>query len=611
MKYPPPLSPSSIASLSPCSSWDQIDMVNSQFEIDFDPQRNLMFWAFSPDCIGASMNHYATRDERLDTNGALVSWNLSDLPKSGWPPPISPPICVTQLHRTLSGRVSSDMVLPGILNDILSDSLLATIYTTSSGEVMAAVTNLQAHGDSVQFDVKTMVLANLSTLSCGQGSTEGYVCYAIAASRMKPSLIAIGTQYGILVNKIIESNVCCQVSNVQEDASKHDDNPPLLFSPEREDYPTQLQVLHEDDRVIDLTHVCQLKMIISELERLNCELESQFKNSNSESSSIESEKEQKELKVRVSAFIADQRKFCDFTKTELDSAIREVDFLENELVMKNKSHNALEIKSAQLERELKNVKDILEQEKSRNEDTILQLVAANNKITILEKEIADKSASNEKMHNENDKLRCQLEDLESSKVGKEKTDETTVAHPVLNAGRKDMPHNETLDTLRKKLSVAKETEEYLRNYIHLLEEDRELRDQEIEEARQKVKGYQALTKDLRDDIKEQKMSIDSLVNLLERQKSDHVNDLATQNDNISSLTKQLADLQLELQTKIDEVYKSKLKYEAAQDKILKLETENEKWKEEASLTNKVFIAMKVELQNALNDLADYQHENKS
>ena len=81
------------------------------------------------------------------------------------------------------------------------------------------------------------------------------------------------------------------------------------------------------------------------------------------------------------------------------------------------------------------------------------------------------------------------------------------------------------------------------------------------------------------------MAIDSLCDLLERQQQTHSKEKLAQNDEIDSLKKQLADMKAVHQKELDEM------------------------KKECSL--EMFLAMKIELQNALNELAEYQHDERT
>ena len=100
------------------------------------------------------------------------------------------------------------------------------------------------------------------------------------------------------------------------------------------------------------------------------------------------------------------------------------------------------------------------------------------------------------------------------------------------------------------------------------------------------------------DAKEQKSAIDSLVNLLERQRKDHERGTADQHDEIRLLKKELSELHLKTQTDVDDISQSN------DDTIAKLEAENATLRVETPTGNELYLAMKVELQNALNELAE-------
>ena len=141
---------------------------------------------------------HATREERSNLNGVLVCWRLSNLPRPEWPPPILLPHLVVQLPRTEGGRVAAELVVPSI-RGVLPDSHLATLYVTSSSELMVSVTDLYKRRDSVQVESSTSKVSNLEALDYGQ---SGYISFAIGTSWSHPSVIAIGTQYGVLFAKV-------------------------------------------------------------------------------------------------------------------------------------------------------------------------------------------------------------------------------------------------------------------------------------------------------------------------------------------------------------------------------------------------------------------------
>lgn len=261
----------------------------------------------------------------------------------------------------------------------------------------------------------------------------------------------------------------------------------------------------------------------------------------------------------------------DFARLELATTLERVHSLENVLAEKDKSYTALKVETVKLKAEKEELSRMLENDKARTPEICIPLNdAANNGTALWDKKV-----------NSN-----------------------------LNAINEVPCNNEQLEALHKEISAAKLTEESLRNYIILLEEDKELIDKELEDARKKLVGNESVINDLRAEIKEKMVSLDSLVNLLECQKRDHLNEIGSKNDQINVQKKELLQLQKKIQTETDRADDSKQEYDKSLDTISKLKGENLKLKMEATQTNALFIAMRVELQNALNDLAKYQHEQK-
>jgi len=570
VKYPPTLSPTSISTLSSCSSWDQTDEVNAQFDVSFDPQRNLLCWVFSPDCIGSSLVPHAPREDRLNMNALLVCWALSNLPRPEWPPPILPPRCVVQLNRTADGKVSSEMTLAGIWG-VLSNSHLATIYVTSASELMGSITDFEKQRDSVQLESNTMALVDFKTLNYGQ-------CYTIAISRLHPYLIAIGTQYGILFMELAKSNDAREhLFSIQEDSIDQNDKPSIVRS--------QSDSASDNAAISRRQHIYATKL--RELEFHNKELECRLDDSR-EGTAASLQNERNELHARVKGLLEQHANFCDMKELELSAALSKAESLGNELLVKNKSCQVLDAQIDILKGDLEDSK----KEMTLKLDTVECM--AQNMIT----EVAATSALLSATQEECDGLRLQLE--ETKRLDKDRRSERDSR---LMQGD-DSLVTDTPETLRKELLSAKETEESLRNYIALLEEDKETMDKELEDARQQAEKYakkcDELTTNLGSDVKEQKSAIDSLVDLLERQRKDNETDTADLHDEMRFLKKELSELQLKTQTDLDGTSQSN------DDTIVKLEAENARLRADASTGNELFLAMKVELQNALNELAEYQ-----
>lgn len=600
----PPRSPSSVASLSPCSSLDEIDLVNSQFELSYDQDRNILFWILSPECSGASLDRPASRsEERLDADGVLVSWDLPTLSSSGWPPvvwppPMAAPLCVTKLPRTDGGKISSTMVLPGVLTDILSESIIATIYATSSGEIVALTTNMEdKHGDSIEFDVGISILSDISKYN--------NVCYSIARSTIHPSLVFFGTQHGILLARINGSSdedvVHQDLFTIDEEQSKPDVESLFSVSVQNEveggthQHSTQFD---KNDKVGDLTQLRRLKGKISELELRNLELDQKLENMKVESTLAMGNLEQNSLlKARVTAMLEQQQRFHDFAKKEVESLQAKVNSLETELSARNESFASLAAETGKMRRVMGEVSGMLEKERSLNKSTNNQLKNIMEKVKKMEEEVVAKVKDNQSLRVENDALSRQLEDL--STLNNIVTNDEEPAQSI--SVQCEISKIEQLGALRRELCAAKETEESLRNYINLLEDDKHSLENELDEARQTTEENKFIILDLQADNKEHKYSIDSLVNLLEHQKNSHEKEVADKNDKIS-------EMQSKLKEEIHNTEQAMLQCRCGNDTIAKLRAENAKLKKDASQTNSMFIAMKVELQNALNDLADYQHE---
>ena len=547
VKYPSSLSPTSISTLSPCSSWEQTDEVNRQFEVSFDRQRNLLFWVFSPDCLGVTLTSHATREERLKMDGAVVCWELESLPSAEWPPPVLPPKCVVQLPATEVGRVVAEKVLPGI-HGVLSTFYLTTIYVTSLS-IMAVVTDFNQQSRSVQVDSNVTELADL------KGLEYQYNCYTVAASEGHPSLIAVGSQYGILFLQISSSGL----ENVKKELFPISDS-----SSER------IRILSQEQKEL-------LVSKIKQLEHENEELESQLDDMKHEASKHGT------------------------NLTELNSALMKVETLENELSLNNNvlrlnnnlsqalqtevntlkgtlSHISEELElerhtTKSLKDTLSNMQYELEQEKQTNLEVTSKLAAVENRAKTLEK----KAAHNTELLTDYKSLRLELDET------KKKLAEECERDSRLTVGDYKLDNNASAHSIQQELFTAKETEDSLRNYIKLLEEDKAIQDKDLEKARRQAEEWKKNNISSKSDsaiVHEHKIAIDKLCDLLESQQQTHSKEKSAQNDEIDSLKRELADMKVVHQRELDEM------------------------KKECSL--EMFLAMKIELQNALNELAEYQ-----
>eukprot|EP00970_Alexandrium_tamarense_P005830 scaffold949_cov186-Alexandrium_tamarense.AAC.8 len=589
VKHPPSLSPTSIASLSPSSSWDEVDKINSQFDVKFDNRRNLMLWTFSPDCIGSSLHYNASREGRLNTNGSLVIWDLSSLPEKEWPPPMADPVKVAELPRTDRGRFSSNLVLPFIYTG--SDSVLSTIYLTSFGEIMASSLDLEYEAG---LSIQRYRLADLGSLH------DGYECYAIASSTGYPTVIAFGTKSGVLLSKVTEmndtgNNLLTSIDEVEsvvftvgdETYYQHPSNGARYTSDMTAPFDvdewslSMQQTPHWPIRQRELSQLHQLKTKIAELEQRNNELENEFKGNHQSPSESSCQASDKEMKSRVALLLEQQQRYCDSAKRQLELAFTEMEQLQNHLVAKDDSCMSMSGEIGALRNELSCLREILKQERDvGNTPPYKQLVA------------------------ENDNLRQQLDELNLSNKDSKMNEKSSLSALV-----SDMLEEEQCkeDFSTEALRSAKENEESLRSYISLLEDDKTLMDNELDTKNKQLEEYRKSNEQLKADMKEQKLAIDSLVELLEVQKEEHTGELASQNNQIAELKSQLIELRQHLRKERDIAEHSELKLVSAETTISKLHAENIRLEEEALEKNALFIAMKVELQNALNELSDYNH----
>ena len=472
VKYPPTLSPTSISSLSPSSSWEQTDDVNSQFEVSYDPHLNILCWVFSPDCVGSSLKPRASRDERLNMSGVMVVWELGAMPQPEYPPPILPPHCVQQLPRTEDGRVTADMAVPVIL----SDPYLITIYITSSNELMATVSNLRKRREYIQLESRVSELADLSVYSC---------CAVAVSSRIHSPLILVGTQYGILFATVTAGSAEQLFHFQGEHMNKFPPRSPV-------------RTISEDE-------------IISEIVCCNKEQEYQVHDLSGVQSS------------------------------------------ETDLVIASSKVKALEAEVEALQENLDRVNAQLEDERLNNQAITLILAATEGRAAELDEEVDSKTCKLAAMQEECDMLREQIDEIkENSEMASETLGENTLA-----------------------VDTAKETEDSLRAFITLLEETLSTKDNDLEVARRQAEDVQS----------DQQLAIDSLVNLLERQRIDHANTMA-HHDEVCRLKEELSTLQTKHHATMAEM------------------------KDKVASSTELILALTVELQNTRNEFGVYRHKQK-
>lgn len=559
--YHPSLSPTSIASLSPCSSWEQLDMVNAQFEISFDPHRNIMFWTFSPDCVGASLLRHASRDDRLNSNGSIVAWDLSTLPDSDWPPPLITPRCVFPLLRTEMGRISPNMVLPGILNNITPDSLISTVYVSSSSEIVTAITDMSTRRDVVQRDSNLMVLADLNELRLGE-------VFSIAASCMQPSLIAMGTSYGVLLARTFENDDAgSQLPIIDEEASVQFsiadqsvyrqgkfmdasiDCASSSYDMDGWSLAPSLQNIKSLDDSHRVTAVSVMKERLSDLESRNIHLGNELEETltKSEVSTQISEERERELRAQMASILEQQQQFCDATKHELQCALASIEHLQSALAAKEQSCVDMQKDMDVLRHELENLKQKYEEDEDLIQNTPTQLSDASKMIEILEMRISTKNQLCQTLQEE-------VNSLKTSNEEEKKANEARVAELVsdlISTERTTITSEEPSELLEQEISELKRNEESLQIYVKLLEEDKALLDKELDEAKQKIDRYEHAHREQQAFISDQKESIDSLVDLLDKRERDHEMKIASLEDKISSLESECEELQQKLSAEED------------------------------------------------------------
>eukprot|EP00986_Skeletonema_menzelii_P009719 scaffold4487_cov145-Skeletonema_menzelii.AAC.10 len=615
--FPPPLSPSTRATLSPCSSWDQTDLLQEQFRISYDAHQDRLCFAFSPDAIGTSLNPHATRQERMDLNGVLAFWDLSNLPSNTWPLPTIAPLCVTSLPRTKNGRVTSDLVLPGYCcsSDGFSRSLLVTLYATTANEIAAAVTNLnQSTDDCVQKGVNAEFLTDLSTLQL-EGGEIGFDCHALTFSSCR---IAIGTQHGTLLATVAEelnkssSSLATSASSEYKDASDLnpvtsdengciDDNnafeEKLRMNVPSDDRPEQAagdNYLHPDCvRNITVQEGIhrfnqtdnQRKPLIDEASSTStdpelptadvADIEELREQLRSALGLLEEEKE----KNKVLAFelaLAEKKADSKFRNSGgqssymLDDSMREPRALLGGSMLDDSMKEPRALLGA-----LDDIDDL-----TKEEELLSRISDAH---SLEESEIS--SNHNEEddvseltgeyvqtMQEENNELRRQVHELIANK-----DDVSDVSEDG------DLFQKVQREKLHQQLSIAKENEQSLRDYVELLEQNKDEVDVELENARQEAEQNAALVENLQTDVYEQKLALTEMANLLEEQQQIYAETIA----------KMKYDPQ-----------QSKSEDTDADEVMANLEEENAQLKEEIELQLAMTTAMKVELQNALNELAE-------
>jgi len=180
-------------------------------------------------------------------------------------------------------------------------------------------------------------------------------------------------------------------------------------------------------------------------------------------------------------------------------------------------------------------------------------------------------------------------------------------HVVFNREESERNLRARLDEAASRLEELRNgrdgtSEQDLRDYIALLEEDRTASERELDEARIKADDaarrqaevFGELETSLRSELREQKTAIETLVELLEHERKTHGEALEDQANKTKSAE--------------DELAAGKAKFEKQSKdlntRIAKLEAENRALKADAKNGNQIFIQMRLELQSALKELAE-------
>ena len=494
--YPPALSSTSIASLSPFSGWELMDEVNSQFEVSYDPQHDVFCWVFSPDCIGKSLKPQSSREEKLNMNAVMVCWKFAELPfDKGWPPPLLPPHCVVQLPRTRNGRVSTNMVAgPGFINH----QCLTTFYVTSSYELIVVTADLKGRDESIHLQSRVSMLADLNKIA--SNDKRGFTCFSVAASsNINRPVIAIGTQYGVLFGAIAREKP------IEKELEQHHASPSSVhrFS----------DITFEQNWSFSEQRQSLLAERIHELECRNKELEFQLDEMIQEAHDTFSDMECSVL----------QSHLHDVLETELGTALTTIEQLENDFQLKDESCEALERKVEELEANLGRVHQDLVQERQIHQTTMQKLVAAEEVAAVSEKEAAFRRRTMALLQEECDDLRREIVEL---------IDDSDICNGPRVVGLTGNVQNE--------LSIAKEAEESLRKHIIHLEEEMKAKDNELKLARQHAEEYSQKHNELLVNVEAQELALESLVNLLDRQRIEYEKKDAARHEEISLLREQLS-----------------------------------------------------------------------
>jgi len=180
---------------------------------------------------------------------------------------------------------------------------------------------------------------------------------------------------------------------------------------------------------------------------------------------------------------------------------------------------------------------------------------------------------------ENEELRRQVHELIANK-----DDVSEISN--------DGDHFVTLERekLQMQLSIAKEKVQSLREYVELLEQNRDAVEGELENARQVAERNATLVENLQTDVYEQRAALAEMAILLEKQQQNHADAIA-----------RITNVSQKSQHDLIGAENAQLKEET-----VGLKAENSQLKAELSQQIALTTAIKLELQNTLNELAEHK-----
>lgn len=176
----------------------------------------------------------------------------------------------------------------------------------------------------------------------------------------------------------------------------------------------------------------------------------------------------------------------DTTMAKVVTLEEVISILKRESAMKDDQCKASREEMKSMERELGQVKKILEEERIEKAGLQNEAKAKEDLITL--------------MRDEGEKMRKKLKEIKQSE----------------ESSHEDLALVDTIEQLQTKLNASKQREESMRNHISQLDIDKGIIERERDDARKEALVYKNLTTRLQDEVTDQLSSIDALVNLLER-----------------------------------------------------------------------------------------------